>query len=132
MLHCTKWIAIGCVAALVGCQSADTAKPTESAAVRSDVTDIHPTEPAQPVAYQPAPATYQPAVAQPVSYDPTAAATANPATASGNTHVVKHGETLYSIAKASYGDGKQWTRIASANPGVSPTSLKVGQTIVVP
>ena len=48
--------------------------------------------------------------------------------------VFKHrkGETLYGIAKKSYGDGKQWTKIAAANPGVTPQSLKVGQTIVIP
>jgi 5'-nucleotidase len=58
-----------------------------------------------------------------------AAATA-PATASKYT--VKKGDTLYHIAKEKYGDGKQWQRIAAANPGVSPTTLKVGQTLVMP
>lgn len=58
-----------------------------------------------------------------------AAATA-PATASKYT--VKKGDTLYHIAKEKYGDGKQWKRIAAANPGVSPTTLKVGQTLVMP
>ena len=73
--------------------------------------------------------------ATPVATDITASTTATSLSgsgASGNTHVVKHGETLYSIAKASYGDGKQWQKIASANPGVSPSSLKVGQTLVIP
>jgi 5'-nucleotidase len=45
---------------------------------------------------------------------------------------VKKGDTLYRIAKTQYGDGKKWIQIASANPGVTPQSLKVGQMIVVP
>ncbi|HET6251851.1 MAG TPA: LysM peptidoglycan-binding domain-containing protein [Tepidisphaeraceae bacterium] len=45
---------------------------------------------------------------------------------------VKKGDTLYGIARNEYGDGKKWTLIASANPGLSPQSLKTGQTIVIP
>jgi 5'-nucleotidase len=98
--------------------------------------DIRPLETSTP-AYQPAPSqpVYQPA-AQPVSYDAPAAATpvvsTTPAPVAGSKHVVKHGETMYSIARQSYGDGKQWTKIASANPGVSPSGLKVGQTLIIP
>jgi 5'-nucleotidase len=75
---------------------------------------------------------------QPVAYQPTPAPTPAPEATTpapavaGNSHVVKHGETLYSIAKSSYGDGKQWQKIASANPGVTPATLKVGQTLVIP
>jgi nucleoid-associated protein YgaU len=47
-------------------------------------------------------------------------------------YIVKQGDTLYHIAKVRYGDGKQWQQIASANPGVSPTTLKVGQVLVIP
>jgi len=50
----------------------------------------------------------------------------------GSRYTVKPGDTLYHIAKVRYGDGKQWQQIASANPGVSPTSLKVGQVLVIP
>jgi len=50
----------------------------------------------------------------------------------GGTYTVKKGDTLYGIAKKKYNDGKQWQKIASANPGLSPTSLKVGQTITLP
>jgi nucleoid-associated protein YgaU len=121
-----KWIAIGCVAATAGCQGNGGSKTAESGSIRSDVADIRPIESTTPV-YQPAP--YQPAPLQPVLSDtPTASASSS----AGNTHVVKHGETLYGIAKQTYGDGKQWQRIASANPGVSPTTLKVGQTLVIP
>jgi len=44
---------------------------------------------------------------------------------------VKHGDTLFSIAKTHYGDGKKWQQIASANPGVTPASLKVEQKLVM-
>ena len=45
---------------------------------------------------------------------------------------VKKGDTLFGIARSKYGDGKKWMQIASANPGLSPQSLKIGQTIVLP
>jgi 5'-nucleotidase len=125
----TQWLSIGVVAVLAGCQNNNggTSKPAESASsgIRSDVTDIRPMESTTPAA-----AAYQPAASTPAAE--TTATPAAATTAGGNTHVVKHGETLYSIAKASYGDGKQWQKIASANPGVSPSSLKVGQTLVIP
>jgi 5'-nucleotidase len=75
--------------------------------------------------------------AQPVTYDstsstPTASAGSTGAPASGSTYVVKPGDTLYGIARRLYGDGKQWQRIAAANPGLSPQMLKVGQTINLP
>ena len=61
-------------------------------------------------------------------------ATAAPAasTAGPRTHTVARGDTLYALATAYYGQGKQWTRIAEANPGVTPARLPAGQTIVIP
>jgi nucleoid-associated protein YgaU len=56
----------------------------------------------------------------------------SPDGAVGGKYTVKKGDTLYRIAKVQYGDGKKWTQIASANPGITPQTLKVGQTIVVP
>jgi 5'-nucleotidase/UDP-sugar diphosphatase len=93
------------------------------------VTDIAPMPPA-PVYSAPV---AQPV--QPVSY--AAPAAAEPAaggatTLAGGSYVVKHGDTLYKLARDHYGDGKQWTKIASANPGLSPQTLKVGQKIVIP
>jgi 5'-nucleotidase/UDP-sugar diphosphatase len=52
--------------------------------------------------------------------------------AGGSSYVIKKGDTLYKLAKEHYGDGKQWQRIASANPGVTPQSLKIGQTLIIP
>jgi 5'-nucleotidase len=48
------------------------------------------------------------------------------------TYVVKQGDTLYHIARERYGDGKRWQQLAAANPGVTPTTLKVGQRLIVP
>jgi 5'-nucleotidase len=130
MMKLTNWATAGCIAtaAMAGCQNNASTKPAESAGVRSDVTDIRPMESATP-AYQPV--AFQPTPAPDTTLAPVTATPAG-ATAAGNTHVVKRGETLYSIAKTSYGDGKQWQKIASANPGVSPSSLKVGQTLTIP
>ena len=74
----------------------------------------------------------------PAYYEP-AAVTQTPggagggfAPAAGGSYQVKKGDTLFSIAKATYGNGNQWQRIASANPGLAPNTLKAGQTIVLP
>jgi len=113
-----------------GCSNA---KKTSEASV------TEPLSPA-PVAYQPAPQPYTPSpvAAQPVTYDSTPVATAAPMAASatpavsGGTYTVKKGDTLYSIAKSRYGSGKEYTKIIAANPGLSPQSLKAGQTITIP
>ena len=81
--------------------------------------------------YPKASAPAEPAVAPVVEATAPAAVPAS-AIASGSKYTVKKGDTLYHIAKDKYGDGKQWQRIASANPGVSPSSLKVGQVLVMP
>ena len=72
----------------------------------------------------------QPAVAIPVAEQPATPA-AFGGTGAGN-YTVQKGDTLYKIARDRYGDGKQWQRIASANPGLSPATLKVGQKIAIP
>jgi lipoprotein NlpD len=89
--------------------------------------------PSQPSAYAP-PST--PTTADPViTPAPTLAAStgADPgASAAGSTYTVQHGDTLFRIAKQHYGNGKQWARIVSANPGLTPANLKAGQKIVLP
>src|SRR3954471_9519601 len=103
MIKLANWSAIACLATagVVGCQNNATTKPSETAnGVRSDVTDIRPMESAQ-LAYQPV--AFQPPAPR-ANAPPEATTPAAPAVA-GNAHVVKHGETLYSIAKSSYGDG---------------------------
>jgi 5'-nucleotidase len=63
-----------------------------------------------------------------------AAETAAPVAAAttGSSYKIKRGDTLYAIAKTTYGDGKQWQKIADNNPGLCPKSLRVGQTITLP
>ncbi|MBC8107574.1 MAG: LysM peptidoglycan-binding domain-containing protein [Anaerolineae bacterium] len=123
ILMCTALV--GFVA--VGCANKN--KPTADASVMDVSTPAQP----GPSAYTPAP---QPIAAQPVTYDTmpnnnnfgggsTAGAPSGP-------YTVKKGDTLYSIARTRYGDGKQWQKITAANPGLRPESLKVGQTITVP
>ncbi len=61
--------------------------------------------------------------------------TAAPASASGSTHTVAKGDTLYSLARAYYnGDMSKWKVIYEANRDriSSPDVLKVGQQIVIP
>jgi len=52
--------------------------------------------------------------------------------ASGQRYVVKKGDTLWSLAQKTYGDGKQYKRISSANPSIKNDKLVAGQTIVLP
>jgi 5'-nucleotidase/UDP-sugar diphosphatase len=119
-------LALALAAALfvaAGCQQ-PTTKP---AAAHSGALDVSPTVTTTPT-YAPAPG----AAALPP--EPTAAAAVAPSgsAASIASYTVKKGDTLFHIAKDKYGDGKQWTKIASANPGLSPATLKVGQTLVIP
>ncbi len=47
-------------------------------------------------------------------------------------HTVKDGELLFDIAKAYYGDGNQWKKIADANGIKKPEDLKSGQVLQIP
>jgi len=55
-----------------------------------------------------------------------------PAPAAGTTHVVRKGDTLWSLAVRYLGDGQRWRDIVGANPGVRPERLAVGQTLNIP
>jgi nucleoid-associated protein YgaU len=104
-----------------GCQK----KATSSIPTNDSVTDIGGTT-AHPVHTPPAapqPVVYDSMHTQPVTGDATGAA---------ESYTIQKGDTLYSIARQRYGDGKDWQRIASANPGIDPTKLRVGQTINIP
>ena len=57
---------------------------------------------------------------------------AKPARESGRTHTIAAGETLVSIARAVYGDGKYFKALEDANPNVNPDRLKPGMTIQIP
>jgi 5'-nucleotidase len=87
---------------------------------------------ATPSSYlQPAPA-YAAAPPQPTAPEPAPAPAPAAPTAGGEKYTVRKGDTLWKIATAHYGNGNQWQKIASANPGLSPATLKVGQTIAIP
>ncbi len=112
---------IVCLMALIvalglGCAS-KRADATAGGASDPAVLDINPTP--APVAVTPAP------VAQPIAEAPVA-------TALGSNYTVQRGDTLWKIASTQYGDGKQWQKISTANPGLSPSSLQAGQTIMLP
>ncbi len=59
------------------------------------------------------------------------AAPAAPA-ASTTQYTIKSGDTLEGIARAQMGDGQKWQLIATANPGLDPKALKIGQKINIP
>lgn len=69
-----------------------------------------------------------------VNFDPrtVAAEPATPTAAGSRSYVIKSGDTLEAIARAQLGDGQKWRQIASANPGINPNNLKVGQSITIP
>ncbi len=127
-----------------GCNTAPTTQANANG-IRGDVTDVRPIEPVQ-AAYQPPlydNATNIPTAQQPITQAPIAQVASSRVTPmisdtpsvghfGGKTHTVRHGETLFSIARSSYGDGKAWKKIVSANPGVSPSKLKVGQVLTMP
>ena len=128
-----KWMGMTALACLmmatVGCGG--NKKGADPMAMNSGVTDISVVPPA-PVA---APAPISTPVQPVVSDAPTQAlapVAATPAAPAGGKYTVQKGDTLWKIATASYGDGKQWQKIASANPGVSPSTLMAGQTIMIP
>ena len=77
-------------------------------------------------AYQPVPANTPPTLVEPA---PTLPAETK---AVGQTYTVQKGDTLFHIAKLHYGDGNKWKKIADANPGLSPSSIKIGQKITIP
>jgi 5'-nucleotidase / UDP-sugar diphosphatase len=72
----------------------------------------------------------EPVAAAP-AFEPAPVITETPIAAQ-RTHSVARGDTLYGLARQYYGDGKQWQRIADANPGINPSALRVGQALVIP
>ena len=120
--------AMGMVLVAGGCGSSK--KPTTA----SNVNDIAPPPP--PTATlapsgqymgSPLPGAYE----QPKSVTPTPSADAS-TPAAGKSYTVKKGDTLWSIAQRTYGDGKQYKKIVSANPSIKGDQLKAGQVITLP
>jgi 5'-nucleotidase len=147
----TAGLAASTILMAAGC--AETPAPSQSGAngVRGDVTDVRPLATAAPASYQPpvydttgiVPTAQQAVTPEPsaqpasmlASVDNTApmmSVTPAGKTLGEKTHTVRKGETLYSIARTSLGNGKLWKKIVAANPGVSASKLKVGQVLVMP
>jgi nucleoid-associated protein YgaU len=137
----TIGVSAGSMVFAAGCSDSPAPTQSNAGAIRSDVTDIRPIEPAAPAAYQ-SPAidntglipTAPQAVTSDVSTTSTPMMSTTPDTqlAGDKTHTVRRGETLFSIAKSTYGSGRAWKKIVAANPGVSPSKLKVGQVLAMP
>jgi nucleoid-associated protein YgaU len=53
-------------------------------------------------------------------------------THTGNTYIVKEGDSLATIAQEVYGDSNAWTVIAKANNLNSPNQIEVGMTLKIP
>ncbi|MGD9691615.1 MAG: LysM peptidoglycan-binding domain-containing protein [Phycisphaerales bacterium] len=48
------------------------------------------------------------------------------------SYTVRAGDTLQSIARATFGDGAKWSIIARANPRVDPIKLRAGMVLQIP
>lgn len=81
------------------------------------------------VAEMPPPAASQ--VIVPGEQEGTASPSPAPGSA-GNTYTVKQGDTLWALAVEYLGDGTRWREIAQANGITDPTTLQVGQEIIIP
>lgn len=57
-----------------------------------------------------------------------------PESSSGKTYTVKAGDCLWNISKKFYGNGAQYTKIATANSSIikNPNLIKVGMVIKIP
>jgi 5'-nucleotidase / UDP-sugar diphosphatase len=87
---------------------------------------------AQPAAYETSPAPIQSSGTIDTATPSASSDVSAPLAAAGGNYTVQPHDTLYHIAVKHYGDGKQWKKIAAANPGLTPQSLKAGQVIVLP
>ena len=120
------WIGMALIAiALAGCQGQPKSEAQPTSPSMLDVS-------APPTAYRPASYAAAPLGPAIPAAGTDAGSGVAPSSPAGSNYTVKKGDTLFRIAKDHYGDGKQWRRIAAANPGLTPTSLKVGQILVMP
>ena len=62
----------------------------------------------------------------------TEAAAAGDTATAGGKHVIASGDTLWDIAKAAYGDGTLWRKIAKANGNPRPRALHIGRELSIP
>ncbi len=111
-----------------------TADEAEESGAETEMTpreDVTPTVPHNPDP-GPEPRNYQPAPQpEPVQPEPRPKPQPEPRPRR-RYHVIQSGETLWKLAEKYYGQGHLHTRILSANPGVSPSQLSVGQSLLIP
>lgn len=55
-----------------------------------------------------------------------------PAPPPTRTYTIRKGDTLWSVAKKIYGDGKRWGEIAAANDIANESKLPVGKVLRIP
>lgn len=68
-----------------------------------------------------------------VAQEETPTAQTSPAVIENKTHTVVKGDTLWGVAKQYYGNGAQYTKIASANPAIkNPNLIYPGQVLSIP
>ena len=87
---------------------------------------------AAPPAAEQGPATFEPAPVARPKPGPDMVEVAPPV--GPQTYTVKRGDTLYSLSRRFYGDGKLWTRIADANRDQikDVKNLPVGAVLAIP
>ena len=89
---------------------------------------------AQPIATAVHPAPAGPETPEPAA-PPSLAGNEGEAAASGHRHVVRPGDDLWSLAETYYGRGRDWRKIALANPSVltgGPDRLIAGMKLIIP
>jgi nucleoid-associated protein YgaU len=113
-------------AAVTGCKTPEA--PDVAVSVEppmSPVEDIRPLEDLAPSR----PATTAEAPARPT---PPPARTHEAPAPEPTTYTIRRGDTLWSLAQRRLGSGRRWTEIATANPGLQPQALRIGQVIRIP
>ena len=103
---------------VLGCQEQKREEVPQVDLTKMGAEEAGPGEPAVQVQEEPAPA---------VPPQPEA-------TASSQTYTMKAGDTLYSLARRFYGDGKLWTKIYEANKDKirDVSDIPVGMVLVIP
>ena len=111
-------------------------RPVAASAVRTAVnSQVKPLSAAAPQKTAPtAPVTPAPTVTVALSIPrPTAMTVENsPAPAAARYYKVRPGDTLYAIARKTYGNGNGWKKILKANRLSSPAAISAGQKLLIP